>query len=129
MRGPRFALAIIAYTHGTNPSLAEPIEGQCVQVTDGDTVRVDGVRMRLVGCDAPEIGTASCDREREWGERAAARVRSLLEAGRIEIDDTGRRDRYRRPLVRLMIDGRDVCRLLIGERLAVWVSLKTRALD
>jgi hypothetical protein len=99
-------VAIIAYTLSANPSLAEPIERRRIEVRDGDTVRVDGVRMRLAACDAPEIGNAGCDREREWGERSAARLRALLkEADRIEMVDTGRRDRNRRPLVRCRSTG------------------------
>jgi micrococcal nuclease len=49
-----------------------------VHVIDGDTVEVAGVRWRLDGIDAPEIGQARCPAERERGIRGAARLMQLL---------------------------------------------------
>jgi endonuclease YncB( thermonuclease family) len=46
---------------------------------DGDTIRVDGKRVRLVGFDAPETSDeqARCGAEEALGQRAAARLAEL----------------------------------------------------
>jgi endonuclease YncB( thermonuclease family) len=52
-------------------SMASPIDPGDIQITDGDTIRVGPVRIRLVGFDAPEFGGhARCDRELELADRA-----------------------------------------------------------
>lgn len=53
----------------------------------GDTIRLsDGRTVRLVGFDAPETGSrARCDREREIGEKASAKMRQILSWGDLEL--------------------------------------------
>jgi len=68
---------------------------------------VDGVRMRDMGpgapnksgYDAPEIGRAQCAKEKLLGEQAKLRLRELLDAPGIIVEDSGARDRHGRPLV------------------------------
>lgn len=100
---------------------AEPIERARIVIVDADTVRVDGTRVRLVGFDSPEtrFGEYRCDHEREWGERATHRLAELLDTGELGIKYRRHRDRYHRPLARLTVNGEDVGRILIRERLAV----------
>lgn len=101
-------------------ALATPARPEPIEVIDGDTVRLNGERARVLGCDAPEttIPETRCDAERERGRRAAARLRAILSAGRVETVQRGR-DRYKRPLVRITVDGVDVCDTLTREGLAV----------
>ena len=77
--------------------------------------------MRLFGCDTPEITNAEarCDVEREWGERAKARLGELLNSGPITVNVTFSRDRYKRPIIWIGVHDRNVCATLIEERLAV----------
>lgn len=74
---------------------------------DGDTIRCGTERMRDMGpgspnrsgYDAPEIGNAKCAKERLLGEQAKRRLQELLDQRGTYIEDSGRRDRYGRPLV------------------------------
>jgi endonuclease YncB( thermonuclease family) len=58
-----------------------------LEAIDADTVRSNGVVFRLLGFDAPERGDgALCDKERELGETAAARLRELLARGDAKLE-------------------------------------------
>lgn len=100
---------------------ADPIDRARIAIVDGDTIRIDGQTVRLVGFDAPETGddTARCDAERERGKKAAARLAELLADGDIAIRYRKRRDLYGRLLGRLTVNGKNVGATLIRERLAV----------
>ncbi|MBB4017326.1 endonuclease YncB(thermonuclease family) [Chelatococcus caeni] len=87
---------------------AEPL----IVAVDGDTIHVDDERIRIVGLDAPETYQARCDSERQRGHRATAHLRRLLTGGTVTIRRQGR-DRYRRTLARVYIDGRDVAAIMI----------------
>lgn len=75
---------------------AQTIAGQA-EVVDGDTLMVEGQRIRLFGIDALE-GNQTCDRSGErWacGEVAAQQLRSLIEGNTVsceqqDIDQYGR---------------------------------------
>jgi endonuclease YncB( thermonuclease family) len=88
-------------------------------VVDGDTVRIDGVRMRLLDIDAPEIFHPRCARESNAGAAAKARLAQLLAAGPMQLADSGEHDRYGRPLVRISVNGQDLGQILLQEGLAV----------
>lgn len=74
---------------------------------DGDTIRCGTERMRDMrpgspnksGYDAPEIGNAKCAQERLLGEQAKIRLQELLDLRGTRVEDSGKRDRYGRPLV------------------------------
>lgn len=74
---------------------------------DGDTIRCGTERMRDMGpgspnksgYDAPEIGNAKCAKERLHGEQAKRRLQELLDQRGTRVEDSGKRDRYGRPLV------------------------------
>lgn len=74
---------------------------------DGDTIRCGTERMRDMGpgspnksgYDAPEIGNAKCAKERLLGEQARNRLQELLDQPGTRVEDSGKRDRYGRPLV------------------------------
>lgn len=93
-------------------------------VVDGDTVKLDGQRMRLIGIDAPETGhRAQCLEEQVAASRASARLSSIVAAG-VEIEYSGRSDRWGRPLVNLRLpDGRLAGDVLVDEGLArIWAG-------
>lgn len=94
-----------------------PIGRRVTCVTDGDTLWHEGVKLRLENIDTPEIDQAKCAYERQLGERAKARLTVLLNGG-YQIHYSGRADRYRRPLVRVTVNGRDVGEQLMAEKLA-----------
>ena len=105
-----------------------PIERDRITIVDGDTVRI-GVRMRVFGCDTPEIRNVRCDAEREWGQRAAKRLGGLLDAGPVTFNVSEKRDPYGRPVVWLAVNGTSVCETLIAERLAAPDSEKGPRMD
>lgn len=96
-----------------------------VQVTGGDTLRADGRDYRVYRLEAPQSGIyARCAREVRQAQALQARVRDLIaEAHRVDIvpafDPRGPgwwpHDRAGRRLARIMLDGRDLSEILIGE--------------
>ncbi|OIP87333.1 MAG: hypothetical protein AUK37_01655 [Rhodobacterales bacterium CG2_30_65_12] len=98
-------------------------------VHDGDTVRCDGELMRIIGdgapyvsgVDTPELSPhAECPEEHQMGVIAAARLAELVATPGLTVEDSGERDRYGRPLVRLRLaDGRTAGQVLLEEGLAV----------
>ncbi|MEM8801021.1 MAG: thermonuclease family protein [Pseudomonadota bacterium] len=88
-------------------------------VVDGDTVRLSGQSIRLVGLDTPESYRARCNNESTLGNAATKRLRDLLaRASTIELVYLQRQDRYGRYLARLMLDGRDVADIMVEEGFA-----------
>ncbi|WP_306116219.1 thermonuclease family protein [Roseovarius sp. MMSF_3305] len=88
-------------------------------VVDGDTVRLSGQSIRLVGFDTPETYRAECASERRLGDAATDRLRDLLAgASSAQLAYLPRRDQYGRDLARLMLDGQDVADIMVGEGLA-----------
>lgn len=89
-----------------------------VAVIDGDTIAVSGQRIRILGLDAPEMH-GRCQSETSAAFGARDRLVRLLDGARtVEIIPSRRHDRYRRILARILIDGRDVAEILVGEGLA-----------
>jgi len=83
-------------------------------VVDGDTVDVDGIRVRLIGYDTPERGQCG------YAE-AKARVAQLVGDSKVvvlTVDGRDVTDRYRRELAYVRRDDIDLGRVLISEGLA-----------
>ena len=110
---------------------ARTVDQQTFSVTDGDTIRVNGEASgtRLVGFNTPETFTPQCDRERELGNRASARLAEIVSKSSLQLtkvrcscapgtEGTGRCN-YGRSCGILRADGRDVGEILISEGLAV----------
>lgn len=92
-------------------------------VIDGDTVDINGERIRIANIDAPETRQARCDAEKRLGRVAKRRLEELLQGGIPEIirgdPATGRKkDRHGRTLATITIAGEDVGEILIHEELA-----------
>jgi endonuclease YncB( thermonuclease family) len=96
--------------------LAPPAAAQRAEVIDGDTIRVAGVVVRMVGLDAPER-RARCRAEARLADRATARLWQLVRP-RVWLERRGQ-DRYRRTLA-VVRDraGRDLAQVMIREGLA-----------
>ena len=79
-----------------------------VFVMDGDTVRIHGERIRLLGIDAPEIHSCRQGRVCVPGDGQASK-RSLQSkmGGRIGVQRVGQ-DRYGRTLAQVYVGGRNV---------------------
>jgi len=52
-----------------------------LHIVDGDTIDLGGVRYRMSGYDAPELGKARCTCEHELAVRAKQRLRELMSGG------------------------------------------------
>ena len=93
-----------------------------LRVVDGDTLEdmASDITYRLVNIDTPETGSrARCTAERNLGDRATAAARALIsQARRIELNATGRIDRYGRTIAFVVIDGQDMGETLMAEGLA-----------
>jgi endonuclease YncB( thermonuclease family) len=89
-----------------------------VVIVDGDTVDIDGVRIRLLGIDAPETFRSRCENELVLGLKAKARLRQLLDSGQVSYEPHGH-DRYGRTLAHVLAGGIDVGQVLLAEGLAL----------
>ncbi|TSD83578.1 thermonuclease family protein [Mycobacterium sp. KBS0706] len=79
----------------SSPALAD------VSIVDGDTLRIDGERVRLWGFDAPER-RQSCQmngRSEPIGQEATVALRSILAAGPLRCQLRQEHDRNGRPVM------------------------------
>ncbi|WP_039019629.1 thermonuclease family protein [Halocynthiibacter namhaensis] len=93
-----------------------------IYVVDGDTLRFDDEPIRLTGFNTPETRRAECDSERDAGFAAKERLQELLSNAveiylEVRLNSSGVpvRDKYRRQIARLILDGTDVADILIPE--------------
>ncbi|WP_246473157.1 thermonuclease family protein [Pelagibacterium limicola] len=94
--------------------------GTCV--IDGDTIRVDGMSIRIADIDAPEVRNYGCPEELALGRAATARMVTLLNEGPFVLASYERdEDVYGRKLRILERDGHSLGMTLVAEGLArVW---------
>jgi micrococcal nuclease len=76
---------------------------QKVIVIDGDTIVVQGERIRLLGINAPEL-KGKCREESIRALRARSRLMDLMKSAKIDIKRDGF-DRYRRTLASVSVGG------------------------
>lgn len=111
------------------PATAVLLTCLSLAAVDGDTINCDGTNMRdmgagspyLDGYDTPEIRRARCEKERELGRIAKARMDQLLRSEGVKVYDSGQRDstRAKRPLVWIVLeDGKSIGEIMIAEGLA-----------
>jgi len=87
-----------------------------VTVVDGDTIRDGATTWRLLGYDTPETIYAKCEAEYRLGLRAKDRLSQLIDgAESVELVDSGKRDKYRRGLGDLVIDGESAAALMVPD--------------
>ncbi|MEL7729674.1 thermonuclease family protein [Citromicrobium bathyomarinum] len=90
-------------------------------VVDGDTIWLEGTKIRIADIDAPEISQPSCEAERIVGERATERLTRWLNAGAFEVhpNPEGRdTDRYGRKLHVLARNGESAVEALAAHGVA-----------
>lgn len=96
--------------------------GQAKQfcVVDGDTLRFEGVKVRISDIDTPEVFSPKCRFEADLGEKATLRLQALLNAGPVSLARSGSRDedQYGRKLRVVMRDGQSLGAILVAEGLA-----------
>jgi endonuclease YncB( thermonuclease family) len=90
------------------------------QVVDGDSLTLDGARLRLVGIDAPELGQTCAGPRGDYpcGREARSALARLV--GRSQVTcEARRRDRYDRLLARCEAGGVDLNRAMVEQGWAV----------
>jgi len=94
----------------TTAAFAEPIVGRA-SVIDGDTIEVQGQRIRLDGIDAPESRQTCTDKttgaEVRCGQQAAFWLSDFIGARPVVCVEGGT-DRYKRVLARCNVQGQDI---------------------
>lgn len=92
------------------PAQAQQTVSGTARAIDGDTIDLQGVRIRLLGIDAPESGQACRDAQNTpypCGERARMALAEMI-AGRVVSCSIERYDRYRRGLAVCTVAGLDL---------------------
>lgn len=89
-------------------------------VVDGDTLWIDGIKVRIADIDTPEISEPKCSAEKALGERATLRLIDLVNEGPFELRAWQGRDedKYGRKLRVLVREGRSLGDILVSEELA-----------
>jgi endonuclease YncB( thermonuclease family) len=104
-----------------SPALAQPRISGTVTVRDGDTLDMDGLRIRLFGVDAPEYGQ-SCTRPNGagWtcGVDSTTALANKIGKRRIECEQRDI-DQYRRSVAVCRLNGEDLNAWLVAEGWAV----------
>ena len=80
-------------------------------VVDGDTVWLDGEKIRLSDINTPEISDPDCAYEKQLGERATERLIVLLNSGQVTLVQAPgerNRDQYDRLVRELHVNGASV---------------------
>lgn len=89
-------------------------------VVDGDTIWLDGAKIRVADIDTPETHDPKCAAELALGQRATQRLLQLVNAGPFEVQPVGDRDadKYGRKLRVLVRGGQSLGDVLVSEGLA-----------
>ena len=91
-----------------------PVRVTCL--VDGDTIWIDGKKLRMSGYDTPEPTTSICggSEEVKLAHRATARALELMNSSSWTVEYSGDLDNTRtRELVTIRIDGRDLGDILV----------------
>lgn len=90
-------------------------------VVDGDTIWLEGMKVRIADIDAPETHDYRCQAEKDLGDRATERLREILQGGAISLRSIDRDvDQYGRKLRIVLVDGDSAGEILVAEGLARW---------
>ncbi len=107
---------------GVTAGVTFPAQAANLNIIDGDTLSIDGIRIRIVQIDTPETYKSRCEKEPVLGLKAKERLRALLDQRPVHYEATGT-DRYGRILARVYVnldDGPvDVGETLMTEGLAL----------
>ena len=96
-------------------------------VVDGDTIWLEGTKIRIADIDTPETHDYRCQAEKNLGDRATVRLREILQGGNISLRSIDRDvDQYGRKLRIVLVDGDSVGEILVDEGLARWYEGERR---
>lgn len=89
-------------------------------VVDGDTIWLNGDKIRVADIDTPEVSEPGCEAERQLGMKATYRLQKLLNKGPFSVSPIGARDedQYGRKLRVLNRNGQSIGDMLVVEGLA-----------
>lgn len=87
------------------PSLLFALSGKVVSIHDGDTITVltpnkESIKVRLYGIDAPET-------KQDFGKASKQHLSSLIAGKIVEVDENGK-DRYKRTIGTIYLNGADI---------------------
>lgn len=120
-------LGLGAYVASRLPVPEKPVTGElrgAAMASDGDSLRLNGRRLRIEGIDAPEIGQTCRRGDAAWDCGAEARRRlTVLTAGATTRCRLHGHDRYGRDLGVCEAGGRDIGREMVLSGLAVSYGL------
>ena len=91
------------------------------RASDGDSLRIGGERIRILGIDAPELNQNCLTKDgQEWpcGRVSRDKMASLIKGEKITCESDAR-DKYGRMLARCRVKGRDIAKIMISAGLAV----------
>ncbi len=111
-------LAFLTFGIFTVTAVAVQSLPQHIEVTDGDTVKLNGTAVRLQGFNTPELHDAKCHAEFELAQRAKSRLTQLALSSGARVVIAGGRCGYGRSCGTMSVDGVDVGETLISEGLA-----------
>lgn len=97
-----------------------------VRVIDGDTVEIDGTRIRILQIDTPETFRSRCENEFVLGLKAKQRLQELLDGGEVSYTPDGF-DRFGRTLAHVYAGEVDVGDVLLKEGHALPYVLRPEA--
>ena len=116
-------ISAITGNDNTNSAVAAtpPRFGDCEDaadcVIDGETIRIDGRRVKIAGMEAPRIRFSRCAEEEGAGVKAVGKLHELLNSGKVTIAGEVRQgDGELRTTV--LVDGKDVGAAMIGAGVA-----------
>jgi len=114
-----------AYAGDTRSKISVPFQNcatgsRAACVVDGDTIWLDGEKIRIADIDTPEVSEPKCSSELVLGKRATDRMLELINDGPFELKAWPGRDadRYGRKLRVLVRDSRSLGDILVSEGLA-----------
>lgn len=86
------------------------LEGKVISVTDGDTIKIltserQQIKVRLYGIDAPE-------KKQPYGTAAKRYLADMIAGKTVQIKERGK-DRYKRVLGIVYLEGKDVNEILV----------------
>lgn len=106
MRCVAFAVAVVALLHRISVAHAE------LHIIDGDTIRIDGIRVRLFGIDAPERGQPGA-------REATEHLRQLIGRERPDCKSVDYDKRNKRPVMLCAVRGADLSLAMVRAGYAV----------
>lgn len=112
------ALGIVAVVTGGLAVVTHTTPATRYRAIDGDTLHANGERLRILGYDAPELTDPRCREELQAAQRATLYLDALTRQPGFQVRESGRRDRWGRPLVFATVNGEDVARMMIDAGLA-----------